>query len=254
MPTYRAHPEFYDAEYEGNEDLERDVPFLLEELGDAPLDVLELACGTGRATLPLAAAGHRVVGIDVDPAMLAQAAAKRDAAGVSIELLEADALTLNLGRQFDRVVLIFNTFLAFTTPEQQDALLANVKKHLRPDGTFWIDVFFPNLPLLAEGHADGIEPHVFYAPSLGRSVFRETEVRQDLVNQIQHVTFHYLWHDDAGDEQRAENAFDLTWMFPRELAGLLARHGLHITRSFGGYDGGPLDEDSQRMIVEAASL
>ena len=254
MPDYRAHPEFYDAEYEGTDDLERDVPFLLDQLGAEPLDILELACGTGRATIPLAEAGHRVVGIDVDPAMLQQAEVKRDAVGLSIELIEADALTLNLARQFDRVVLLFNTLLAFTTIEKQDALLEAIKNHLRPGGRFWVDIFFPNLPLLAEGHADGIEPHVFYAPTLGRSVFRETEVRQDLADQIQHVTYHYLWHDDAGEECRAENAFDLTWMFPRELSLLLARHGLKIARSFGGYDGGPLHDESQRIIVEAALI
>ena len=256
MAEYRAIPDFYDAEYAASDDLRRDVPFLLSKLPKRPIDVLELGCGTGRASIPLSDAGHRVVGVDVDPAMISMAVEKRVAAGLTVhqcDLQVGDALTLDLGRRFDRVVLLFNTFLGFTTTDAHAAVLATAARHLAPKGRLWLDNFFPNVELLAAGDADALDPHVFYAPSLGRSVYRETSIARDLGRHVQTVTHAYAWHDDAGGPQSADNEFEVTWMFPRELSLLLAPHGLRIARSWGGYDGKPVGDDSQRLIAECVA-
>ena len=132
--------------------LERDVPFLMRHLPRNPQDILELACGTGRAAIPLAEAGHRVVGIDYAPDMLRIAREKRGALGVrerNLQLLQRDVTRLNLRRQFDWVVIVFNTFLAFTTLKAQDRVLQVVRRHLKPNGRFWLDIFQPNLALMS---------------------------------------------------------------------------------------------------------
>ena len=102
--------------------LESDVPFLLKHMKGRQ-SVLELAVGTARAGIPLAQAGHRVVGIDNDAAVLRLAGAKRDVVGLKesqLRLVKQDILQLNLRQKFDWVVLLFNTFLIFTTLEQLD--------------------------------------------------------------------------------------------------------------------------------------
>ena len=74
---------------------------------------MELAVGTGRAAIPIAQAGHRVVGVDYAADMLAIASRKRDAVGLGekeLTLIEADMLKLDLGERFDRVCVFFNTF------------------------------------------------------------------------------------------------------------------------------------------------
>ena len=70
MAEYRPISEFYDAEYSDEPMLRQDVGFFLSHLGGEPKDVLEIGCGTGRAAVPIAAAGHRVVGYDIDEGML----------------------------------------------------------------------------------------------------------------------------------------------------------------------------------------
>jgi ubiquinone/menaquinone biosynthesis C-methylase UbiE len=252
MAGYRAIPEYYDAENEHHDWLAQDVPFLLQHMPSKSQRVLELAVGTARCAIPLAQAGHRVVGVDIDSRMLDLARSKRDSVGLSdrnLRLIQADACDLNLGERFDWVCILFNTFLSFTTLQQQDACLQGVRRHLKPRGTFWIDIFQPNPVILAEEHSHDLDPHVFYVPQLNRTVHMSTDVQCDTASQIQRVTFNYLWFDADGVEHRRQRKFNLTFMFPRELQLLLERNGFHIDQTFGDYDGSPLASHSPRIIA-----
>jgi ubiquinone/menaquinone biosynthesis C-methylase UbiE len=83
VKLYRAIAEYYDAENANHRVLEEDVPFFLGQLPKRCQRILELAVGTGRAAIPLAQAGHAVVGIDYAPDMLDIAWRKRDAVGLT---------------------------------------------------------------------------------------------------------------------------------------------------------------------------
>src|SRR5271170_7089892 len=96
---YKAIAEYYDAENSNHRVLEEDVPFFLGQLPKRRQSILELAVGTGRAAIPLAQAGHRVVGIDYAADMLDIARRKRDAVGLGEEqlsLIEGNAMSLDL--------------------------------------------------------------------------------------------------------------------------------------------------------------
>lgn len=167
---YREVAEYYDAEYAHTRMLEQDVPFFMGQLPKRRQSILELATGTGRAAIPLAQAGHEVVGVDYAADMLDVARRKRNAVGLGdreLKLVEADVLSLDLRRRFDWVCILFNTFLAFTTLEQQDRLLRMVRRHLKPDGRFWIDIFQPDLRMIPEKVAGGLDPHAFFVPRFG---------------------------------------------------------------------------------------
>jgi ubiquinone/menaquinone biosynthesis C-methylase UbiE len=250
---YRAIADYYDAEYEANDMLERDVPFFLGHLQRRRQSVLELGCGTARAAIPIAQAGHRVVGVDYERRMLELARRKRESVGISehdLELVRQDVTRLKLGnRKFDWICIFFNTLLSFTSLHQLDAVLTGVRNHLEPRGKFWLDIFQPNLELLAQDHSEHLDPNLFYVPHLNRSVYRETEIWRDVSEQIQHITYHYQWFDDASVEHRETVEFDLTFLFPRELQILLERNGLKIQTLYGDHDGSALTADSPRIIA-----
>ena len=249
---YRAIADYYDAENERLTWLQRDVPFFLRKLPRAPQDVLELATGTARAAIPIAQAGHRVVGVDYAQEMLDIGRRKRDAVGLGereLSLVHGDVMELDLARKFDWVAIFFNTFLGFTTLQQQDAVLQVVRKHLKSRGRFWLDIFQPNLALMAADESRGIDPAVFYVPHLNRTVFMSVDVKRDPSRQLQQVTFNYRWFDERGRERKQKTRFDLTFIFPRELQILLERNGFRIDEIFGDHDGKPLNADSPRIIA-----
>lgn len=249
---YRAIADYYDAENERLTWLAHDVPLFLRQLPKASQNVLELATGTARAAIPIAQAGHRVVGVDYADDMLAIARRKRDAVALSerqLQLVHGDVTTLDLGRTFDWVAIFFNTFLGFTTLQQQDAVLQVARRHLKPRGRLWLDIFQPNLPLMASDESRGIDPAIFYVPHLSRTVFMSVDVKRDPSRQLQQVTFNYRWFDDRGRERRQKTRFDLTFIFPRELQILLERNGFKIEQIFGDHDGRELNADSPRIIA-----
>ncbi len=219
--------------------------------------MLELCCGTGRACIPMAQAGHSVVGVDIDGAMIERAAQKRDLTGISkkrLELLAGDALSIRLKRKFDCVAILFNTFFNFATIRQQDQVLSTICHHLKPTGRVYLDVFFPNIELLAEPRSIHHSPTVFFVPERNLTVYRDVEIVRIMRDSTQKVTFHYRWFEQDGRERRKRIQFTMTWAWPREMRLLLNRHGLEVEEMFGDYDGSAVTNDSTRMITVARRI
>ena len=75
--------------------------------------ILELCCGTGRLTLPIAKEGYDITGIDYTPSMLAQAKIKASEAGLEISFIEADIRTLNLPEKYDFIFIRMKIYLRY---------------------------------------------------------------------------------------------------------------------------------------------
>ncbi|MBB5939716.1 class I SAM-dependent methyltransferase [Streptomyces zagrosensis] len=96
------------------------------------VDVLDVGCGTGSLSLPLAAAGHRMTGVDLSARMIDQARAKFAAAGLEGNFLVGDAAAPPTGdRQYD---VVLSRHLVWTLPDP-DVALREWAKRLRPGGT-----------------------------------------------------------------------------------------------------------------------
>lgn len=106
---------------------------LWEELAaasDGP--VLDLGCGTGRVALRLARRGHPVVGVDSDPALVAELAAR--AAALPVEPVHADARSLDLGRRFALILAPMQLLQLLADERERRACLDAVAAHLAPGG------------------------------------------------------------------------------------------------------------------------
>jgi hypothetical protein len=148
MPEYDASTygeniaEVYDEWY-GSMDLDTDaaVEFLAGEAGKGP--ILELAIGTGRIALPLAARGIEVHGIDVSLAMLAKLGEKPG--GDRIPVTVGDFADVDVTGEYSLIYIVFNSLFALLTQEDQIKCFRNVTEHLTQEGFFVVEAFVPDL-------------------------------------------------------------------------------------------------------------
>lgn len=110
---------------------------------------LELAIGTGRIAVPLAAAGVDVHGIDASEAMVAKLRAKPG--GSDIPVAMGDFTEVDVEGRFSLVYVVFNTFFALTSQRDQVTCFRNVAAHLDDDGVFVIEAFVPDLTRFDRG-------------------------------------------------------------------------------------------------------
>ena len=117
------------------------VEFLAGLAGDGR--VLELAIGTGRVALPLAARGISVEGVDASAAMVERLRAKPG--GESIPVAIGDMAQVPASGRFRLVYLVFNTLFGLLSQELQAECFGNVARALEPGGTFVIECFVPDV-------------------------------------------------------------------------------------------------------------
>ncbi|MBP98404.1 SAM-dependent methyltransferase [Candidatus Poribacteria bacterium] len=105
--------------------------------------VLELAIGTGRVAIPLAARGLSVQGIEASEAMVAKLRKKPGGMGIPVEI--GDMSQFNMNDTFDLIYLVFNTIFNLTTQEDQVRCFKNAAHHLTPKGVFVVETGVPDL-------------------------------------------------------------------------------------------------------------
>lgn len=133
----------------------------LRELGrDRPL--LELGIGTGRVALPLLESGAEVHGIDASEQMVSRLRGKPG--GDRIPVTIGDFGDFALETRFGVVYVVFNTFFALLSQDEQVGCFQAVASHLLPDGVFVMEAFVPDVTRFMRGQnvsAVGVEPDEF---------------------------------------------------------------------------------------------
>ena len=233
---------WYDAEYVH---IRGDISYYASVGRRIAGPILELACGTGRLTLPMAEAGASVHGIDRAPAMIGRAVAKRAqlapevCARVSFAI--ADMRTFRAERTFDAVVLGFNTLMHMLTDQDLEAALATVCVHLCRGGRFFFDVHTPLEALLERDPAGRYDPQQMIDPHTQHRYIVTESSRYDAATQINTMRFYYQRVDreaqPIGPERYTE--FDLRILFPDQLDRTLARSGLKIVDEWSDFEGTP---------------
>jgi SAM-dependent methyltransferase len=139
------HPALYDALLPSA----AHVPYYLELARQASGDALELACGTGQLTVPIAGAGLPITGLDLSAPMLAAARQRAAAANVSVDYVLGDMRNFDLDRRFALIFIARNSLLHLHWTEDLLAAFAAIRRHLAPGGLLAFDIFNPSVHLLA---------------------------------------------------------------------------------------------------------
>jgi SAM-dependent methyltransferase len=248
---YAQIARYYDAE---NTDKNDDIPFYLDLAKEVGGPILDVGCGSGRVTFPLARAGYQVHGIDNERAMLerAEAIIARDAnLKARVTLHEADAVTHTYPVKFGLTLLPYNCLMHFRDQEQQLALLKNLRACTKPDGLLVLDL--PNAgDVYATEDTDAVVfERTFLEPETGHLVMQQSVSTLDRTAQILRVTWIYDEVTADGTLKRTFAPLTLYYFFYNELVLLLKLAGFEVEAVYGDLDGSDYEDGAPRMVVLA---
>ena len=196
--------------------------------------VLELAIGTGRVALPLAARGVAVEGIDASQAMVDRLRAKPG--GDAIQVTMGDMAEVSVAGPFRLAYLVFKTLFGLLTQERQAACFRNVARVLGPGGLFVIECFVPDLTRFDRGQR--VHTLAVTEDSASMELSRHDTVEQRVTTQI--VTF------DPGGMRMQPVALRYAW--PAELDLMAGQAGLRLRDRYGSWDRRPFDSASRGHV------
>jgi SAM-dependent methyltransferase len=222
---------FADRYEEWSAAMTEDVAFyvcLAREAAEMGGPIVELAVGNGRVAVPVAqATGGPVVGIDLSPAMLRQARANADAAGVDLALVESDMRDLTLDEPAALIYCPFRALLHLPTWADRRRVFERVAASLRPGGRFaWNAFAFDHHAAVRYdgAHHDAPVPHT--------TRYAVGDNRVDLTL------------DSGGTSS-------LWWATKNEWLGLIDVAGLTLEALYGGFDGEPHTDESREYVFVA---
>ncbi|MEV0680214.1 class I SAM-dependent methyltransferase [Actinosynnema sp. NPDC050436] len=236
--TYgELNADVYD-EWHAEHDPAEAVRGLAELIAEGPAGpVFELAVGTGRVTIPLAATGVDLRGVDASEAMVARMRAKPG--GDRIPVVIGDMVDVDPGTDdlFAMVFVVFSTFFFLPDQDRQVRCFANVAERLLPGGRFVLECPVPDVARYERNQT--VETH-----RVGLDRVRIAAVRHDPVEQ-RFEGHHVLI---TGEGTKLAPAF-MRYAWPTELDLMARLAGLELRHRWGGWRREPFRGEGTYVTV-----
>jgi ubiquinone/menaquinone biosynthesis C-methylase UbiE len=244
------YADFYDWENAQTLD-RRDVKFWQGMAERANGSILELGCGTGRVTIPVARTGARVIGVDRSSEMLGHAMkrSRRTRSGARPMWLRGDIrfLPFRTSARFDLVMAPYGILQSLIRESDLKATLASVARVLARGGIFGVDLV-PDLPVWKE-YRDKVRFRGLRRGGTSRITLVES-VRQDRGKQL--TLFEQEYIEQRGRERKTRR-FTLVFrtLTVPQMTRRLENAGFRITAVLGDYSGEPWDPRADVWLILA---
>ncbi len=237
------YDEFFKEDY-----LKIYVPFLTEERTKTDVDfivqvlnlpagskILDLACGYGRHTIPLAKMEYDMTGLDYTEKFIQMAEERAKSENVQIEFLVGDMRKIPFENHFAGVVSFFTSF-GFFSDEENFEVLKGVSNSLKKEGKFLLDII--NRDFVVKN---------FRAKDWDRLEDGTLVLEENILDLMTNRTKNYRTIIDKKGERTI--SFELRLYTLQELVSLLEKVDLKVIQTYGKKDKSPYSIDSGRMII-----
>jgi SAM-dependent methyltransferase len=197
--------------------------------------VLELAIGTGRVALPLAARGLVVEGVEGSPEMVAGMRAKPG--GTDLPVVIGDLADVPVTGPYPLVYLVFNTLFNVVDAERQADCFRNVARVLAPGGAFVLEAYVPD-PADFDRDEQQVQVREVTEDSVTIRLHRYNRAAQQFIRQT--ITF-----DDQGVHLKP---FAMRYLWPDQLDEMAGQAGFRLAERYADWERRPFDADSKDHI------
>jgi SAM-dependent methyltransferase len=234
--------------YDSYVNVDFDIPFWLLEACSARGKVLELACGTGRVSIPLLNAGVNLSCVDYSPGMLSQFRRKLEASRHCCPIYCQDMAELTLPDRFDLIFIPFHSFSEILDKRKQREALIRIRSHLTPGGSFICTL---QNPKVRTASMDGTSRLVGeFAVQSGATLFVRSTLNFD---SLTHVASGEQVYEQLSPDKRLidQRHLDVNfYLFDRsEFAGLIGDVGFETEAFYGDYDRRPFEHETSPFMI-----
>ena len=227
-----------------------DIDFFVNEAKKCSGQVLELMAGTGRVSLPIVQAGVNLTCVDISAELLAVLRDKLARHNLVADVYQADVRELNLGKQFDLVIIPFNSFAHLALVLDQRNALTRIRQHLTPNGQFICTL---GNPAKRRASVDGkLRLFKKYALDNGQGTLL-LWLLENFDAADDHVvnTFEFFEEYDAKGMLRAKRLMELNFRLStrEEFEQLAQSVGFQVLALYGDYAYSEFREDSSAMMI-----
>jgi len=223
------------------------LPAYIDFMNSFGKKILELGCGTGRLTIPLAKSGATITGIDLNDDML-EICKSKIPANLDIKLVNGDMTQYSLEDTFDLIIAPCNVINHLLSLDQIEKMINCSKLHLNIGGRLIIDNSVPPLKEMIESNGK-LEIIDFPDNSTGTLIKDYYLPKYDFVNNMEFDVIKLEEYKDGELINSEEVEETLAFYFPRELRYVILKSGLVIEKEIGSLKRGtPLDRNSKEMV------
>ena len=237
----------YDAIYADPAFLAAQLAFLESAFSGVSGPLLDAGCGTGRHLVPLCMRGHRVVGVDISPAMLGVARASLTEAGLAGALVRGDLRSLPFGPVFGGILCLDSPLALILADDDLAAALAALHRSLRPNGVLVAEIF----DYVGTLGAEPIAPWTGSFPAPRRQIAIRESHRFDRAAGIWEMTQEFSVRRAARQESFAIT-HRLRMRSADAYAAALEAAGFRVEELLALYPGTPAESLSERRMIFVA--
>lgn len=220
---------------------ERETDQIVELLELSPgSEILDLCCGHGRHAIALAERGYRVTGQDLSTPFLEKAQLHADEAGVQLRLVHSDMRHIPFEEDFDAVINMFSAFGYLESEEEDQKVLVQVQKALKPGGRFLLETVHQTWL------ARNFQSRGWHIGSGDTIVLEQRE--WNLLTGRNEATVTLVQPDGT----RLEHGHAMRIYTAAELVRMVTEARLTIDMACGALDGRDLSLDAPRVVLLAS--
>lgn len=243
---------FYDLDIDNRDD-RQEIQFYIDRL-PTNKKVLDLTCGTGRITIPLAKKGFSICGVDLSKEMLAILQNKIEKFDKKtrnlIHLSNDNMVDFEINDKFGLILITGKAFQSLTQKKEQIQCLKNILHHLDTDGKFIFDIFNPWRDI----GSNWVSPEKIQWKKMDfktNSIITKANIARhiDTVNQIIYPEYVFYVEGPNGDKKVLRDCFSLQYYYQYQIEKLISEAGFNIVEKYGSYSGEPLINSSKMIFV-----
>ena len=245
LSEFRFGPD-YDAQY--GDSYKPEINFLTALARKQNAKILDVCCGTGIVTIPLAEAGFDICGIDISPEMLAHAKTKATHLDNATFKL-SNALDFNLRQKFDLAIMTGNAFQAFLDEHEVLQVMLNINNHLNYDGYFVFgtrllegyDIALDQDFEFWEEYKDASDDLVKFMGKKGRFDSKRNILYWDMKRVY-------------SDGKEIHSAIEVKFLPYNEMLALIERAGFDLVEQYADWSMNPFDSKGANGVFKLKKL